>query len=95
MPENKQDLKISTINIDELIASEYNPRKWSESAIEALKESIERFGLIDPILANDAENRKNIVIGGHFRLKVAKDLGLRERFSSFGNLLHNIFLKTW
>lgn len=78
MSETKQDLQISTINTSELIASEYNPRKWSESAVEGLKESIQRFGLVDSILVNSAKNRKNIVIGGHFRLKVAKDLGIKE-----------------
>ncbi len=71
-------MKIVNVKIDDLIASEYNPRKWSADSISQLKESIEKFGLVDPILANSAENRKNIVIGGHFRLKVAKDLGYIE-----------------
>ncbi|MBP6045108.1 DNA modification methylase [Candidatus Woesebacteria bacterium] len=56
----------------------YNPRKWSAEATEQLKESIQRFGLIDPILANRSKNRMNVVIGGHFRLKIAKDLGFKE-----------------
>jgi len=74
----KDDLKIVQVKISELKPSTYNPRKWSESAIEQLRESIQRFGLVDPILVNGAANRKNIVIGGHFRLKVAKDLGITE-----------------
>ena len=78
MPQNKQELQIQTVKVEDLIASEYNPRKWSESAIEALKVSIQRFGVVDPILVNGAKNRQNIVIGGHFRLKVAKDLGYKE-----------------
>lgn len=78
MSKEQQDLKIQTIKVNELIASEYNPRKWDEPAIEGLKESIQRFGLVDPILVNGAESRKNIVIGGHFRLKIAKDLGIKE-----------------
>lgn len=72
------NLNIQTIKIKDLIPTEYNPRKWSESAIKQLTESIQKFGLVDPILVNGAENRKNIVIGGHFRLKVAKDLGYKE-----------------
>ncbi len=43
-----------------------------------MTESIDNFGLVDPILVNCATNRKNIVIGGHFRLKIAKDLGYTE-----------------
>ncbi|MCA9337854.1 DNA modification methylase, partial [Candidatus Saccharibacteria bacterium] len=58
--------------------SEYNPRSWNEDTTEQLTESIKRFGLVDPILVNGSDQRKNIVIGGHFRLKVAKDLGLTE-----------------
>jgi len=72
------DLKIQNVKIDELIASVYNPRKWSADAIEQLKTSIQRFGVVDAILVNSAENRKNFVIGGHFRLKVLKDLGYTE-----------------
>lgn len=79
MIEFKQEqLKIQTVKISELNPATYNPRKWSDEAIAGLTESIQRFGLVDPILANSAENRKNIVIGGHFRLKVAKDLGITE-----------------
>lgn len=72
------NLKIKTVNINELRSSEYNPRKWSESATEQLAESIRRFGLVDPILCNQAAGRENVVIGGHFRLKVAKELGYTE-----------------
>jgi DNA modification methylase len=73
-----EQLKIQSIAISKLKPALYNPRKWSEEAVEQLTESIQRFGMVDPILVNDAEGRKNIVIGGHFRLKVAKDLGYKE-----------------
>lgn len=69
---------IVQVDINKLKPATYNPRKWSEEAIKGLRESIEKFGLVDPIIVNGAETRKNIVIGGHFRLKVAKDLGFRE-----------------
>jgi len=71
-------LKIHQVPIKELKPSDYNPRKWSESAINQLKESVEKFGMVDPIICNSASNRKNVVIGGHFRLKIAKDLGFKE-----------------
>lgn len=73
-----KDLQISNIKISELKPALYNPRKWSESAVEQLTESIKRYGLVDPILVNGAKSRKNIVIGGHFRLKIAKDLKLES-----------------
>jgi DNA modification methylase len=70
--------QIQTVKISELNPAPYNPRKWSEAATAQLADSIKQFGLIDPILVNGAPGRENIVIGGHFRLKVAKDLGITE-----------------
>jgi len=75
---NKNNLQIHNIPIEYLKPAQYNPRKWSESAINQLTNSIKRFGLVDPIICNSAPSRKNVVIGGHFRLKVAKDLGYKE-----------------
>jgi DNA modification methylase len=73
-----KQLTIQHININELKPALYNPRKWSDEAAKQLTESIKRFGLVDPIIVNGAAARKNVVIGGHFRLKIAKDLGLKE-----------------
>ena len=73
---NKQNIVM--VKANSLKASTYNPRKWDQSAIDGLTESIKRFGLVDPLLVNSSKERKNIVIGGHFRLKVAKDMGFKE-----------------
>lgn len=72
------NIKIVEVKIQDLKPAIYNPRKWSDEAIAGLTASIKQFGLVDPILANGAENRRDVVIGGHFRLKVAKDLGHKE-----------------
>ena len=73
-----QPSTINQVSIKELNPAPYNPRKWSEDATANLTESITSFGMVDPIIVNGAPERKNIVIGGHFRLKVAKDLGYKE-----------------
>jgi len=73
-----QNLNVAYVPIATLLPATYNPRKWNDAAIAQLKESMKRFGLVDPIVVNGAPERKNIVIGGHFRLKVAKDLGYEE-----------------
>ncbi len=73
---NKQNIVM--VKASSLKASTYNPRKWDHSAVEGLTESIKRFGLVDPLLVNSSKERKNTVIGGHFRLKIAKDLGFKE-----------------
>lgn len=75
---NNKELSIVHVKIDALKPSLYNPRAWNDSAIENLTESISRFGLVDPLIVNSAPKRKNIVIGGHFRLKIANDIGYKE-----------------
>lgn len=72
------NLAVTYQNVKELNPAPYNPRKWSNDAIAQLTDSIKSFGLVDPILVNGSPDRKNVVIGGHFRLKVAKDLGIKE-----------------
>lgn len=71
-------IQITYVPLGDLKPAAYNPRKWNDSQIAALKESIGRFGLVDPLVCNGAPERMNVVIGGHFRLKVAKDLGITE-----------------
>lgn len=72
------NLAVTYQNVKILNPAPYNPRRWSEDAIAQLTDSIKSFGLVDPILVNSSPDRKNVVIGGHFRLKVAKDLGIKE-----------------
>lgn len=72
------NLNIVYVPIKKLKLSEYNPRKQSEEQVKALTESISRFGLVDPVVCNSAPERMNVLIGGHFRLRVAKDLGYTE-----------------
>ena len=64
--------------IDDLIFAEYNPRQLSKEQFKYLKDSIHRFGLVDPIIINKNKDRKNIIIGGHQRTKVAKAMGIKE-----------------
>ena len=70
--------KIVKRSIDELIFAEYNPRQLSKEQFKYLKDSIHRFGLVDPIIINKNKDRKNIIIGGHQRTKVAKAMGIKE-----------------
>lgn len=73
-----ENLNIVRVSADELKPADYNPRKWDSKSVSDLKDSINKFGMVDPIICNGAKERKNIVIGGHFRLHVAKQLGLKE-----------------
>ena len=65
-------MNIEKIEISKLKPARYNPRQISTTQYNDLKKSIERFGLVDPIIINKNEN---VVIGGHQRLKIIKSLG--------------------
>ena len=67
-------MQIQKIKIELLMVAEYNPRVMSEEELENLKESVKSFDMVEPIIVN----KDMTVIGGHQRLKVAKDLGWTE-----------------
>lgn len=71
-------MEIEQVPIGDLKMAEYNPRKASRKEWNDLKESLRKFGFVEPIVVNGAEERKNVIIGGHFRTKVAKDMGIKE-----------------
>lgn len=75
---NKKKLNIIYVPISELRLSEYNPRRWDKEATNHLKASIKKYGFVDPLLVNSATERKGVVIGGHFRLTIAKELKVAE-----------------
>ena len=64
-------MKIEKLKIAELNPAEYNPRKMTNKQYEDLKSSLEKFGLVDPIIIN----ADNTVVGGHQRLRIMRELG--------------------
>lgn len=72
-----QDIHIQYVPVNLLKPSTYNPRVWNQKTIDDLTQSIKKNGFLIPILANSAKGREQVVISGHFRLKVAKDLGYK------------------
>lgn len=69
------NIKVEYVDIDKLQVADYNPRKWDEKKAEELSESIKKFGFVNSLVVNSAPERLNTVIGGHFRLHLAKKLG--------------------
>jgi ParB-like chromosome segregation protein Spo0J len=63
-------MKIESKLLKNLNPASYNPRQISSKQYKDLKESVKKFGLVDPIIVN----KDNTVIGGHQRLKVCKEL---------------------
>ena len=79
-------MKIEKRKISELIRAEYNPRKISVVQLYELKEGIEEFGLVQPLVVNENPERKNVIVGGHQRLKIWEELGNKEVDCSIVNL---------
>lgn len=71
------DLKIENVPVESLVPCDYNPRIWSQDARRQLTASLDEFGFIQPIVANSAPERKGVIIGGNFKLDIAKERGLK------------------
>jgi len=71
-------MEIKQVPIGDLKFAEYNPRKATRKEWNDLRESLKKFGFVEPIIVNSAKERENIIVGGHFRTKVAKDLGFKD-----------------
>jgi ParB-like chromosome segregation protein Spo0J len=61
--------------IKELKAAPYNPRKATEKQEANLKASLEKFGVVEPIVFNKQTGH---IVGGHFRVRELKKLGVKE-----------------
>ena len=67
-------MNIEKIEINKLKPATYNPRQISTKQYKDLKESINKFGLVDPIIVNKCFT----IIGGHQRYKICKDLEYKD-----------------
>lgn len=68
-------MRIKIYKISDLKAAEYNPRFLSLKQEQDLDESLKKFGMVDPIIVNINSERKNVVVGGHQRIKRWQALG--------------------
>lgn len=68
------DLREEMLPVDDLVPYENNARKHGEEDVEAIVNSIKRFGFVDPI----GIWKENIIVEGHGRLEAAKKLGMKE-----------------
>ncbi len=68
-------LSIVERKIADLKPTEYNPRQLSEKEYADIKASLERFGVVDPVIVNKHPDRLDKIVGGHQRCRVWADLG--------------------
>ena len=71
-------MKIIAYSIKDLKFADYNPRQLSKEQFNNLKKSIEKFGFVDPVIVNKNSERKNVIIGGHQRVNVARQIGIKS-----------------
>lgn len=65
-------MKVEEVKVAELNPAPYNPRVITEEAASALRASLRRFGLVEPIVWN---RRTGNVVGGHQRLRALVEAG--------------------
>ena len=71
-------MKIIEKNVADIIPANYNPREITKKQFAEIKESVDKFGLVDPLIVNIHPDRKNILVGGHQRLKIIKDMNIHK-----------------
>ena len=75
--ESNSAKKIIEMEINKLIS--YRKQQpfsmYSESKRQEVKESIEKFGVLNPIIVRPVENGQYEIIAGHNRVEISKELG--------------------
>ena len=73
-----QDMQVVSVPVGELKHASYNPRKITPEQFDQIKQSIESYGLVQPLVVNHAPGREGVIIGGNQRFEVLKKLGRTE-----------------
>lgn len=68
-------MKIEQRKISSLKPAPYNPRQATKQQEENLKRSLEKFGVVEPVIVNDQTGH---IVGGHFRVRELKKLGVKD-----------------
>jgi hypothetical protein len=83
MSENKTDgqpdlsaviKETKLVSITEIKGAVYNPRKIHPQKYKSLKKSIEKYGVLEPILVNKRTGMT--IVSGHQRVRAATELGI-------------------
>lgn len=78
MSKRKSTLDIRSLPIADLVPAPYNPRlalKPTDPRYRKLTASLREFGLVEPLVWNETTGH---VVGGHARLAILKELGVRD-----------------
>lgn len=67
-------MEFTKLSIDSLKGADYNPRKISNESFKKLQESLKKFGVCKPVIAN----KNGILIAGHQRTKAMREVGIKD-----------------
>jgi hypothetical protein len=75
----KSNKKMTTkeVDINSISEADYNPRKITASQKKQIKESLLKFGFVNPLVINTNADRNGVLVGGHQRLQIAKEIGMK------------------
>tara|TARA_R110001606_G_C15382147_1_gene650547 strand:- start:1180 stop:1827 length:648 start_codon:yes stop_codon:yes gene_type:complete len=65
------------VDINTISEADYNPRKITASQKKQIKESLLKFGFVNPLVINTNADRNGVLVGGHQRLQIAKEIGMK------------------
>lgn len=89
MPQQKntqKSLLIKMVDPKTLKFADYNPREISEHDFDHVKQSLKKYGFVEPVVVNQHKGRENIIIGGHMRVRAAIDIGIDKIPVNYENL---------
>lgn len=70
-----QELNYVKMKLSELNPAKYNPRKITDEAMQGLENSLDEFGLVQPIVWNSVTGN---IVGGHQRYTALRSKGVDE-----------------
>lgn len=71
----KKTLELVYMAIGEINPAKYNPRNITDEELSGLRESLKKFGFVEPLVFN---TRTGTLVGGHQRLKAAELEGFEK-----------------
>jgi hypothetical protein len=72
-------MEIINVQIGQVIINDYNPNQLTPSDYRNIRYSIEKYGLVIPILVRKKNNKgKYVIIDGEQRFLISKELGYKE-----------------
>ena len=71
-------MKTVDINLNELRPAPWNPNQMDGTMMEHLRESISRYGLVEPLVVRKIDEEQYEVLSGNQRLRVLEDLDFKS-----------------